>query len=129
MRNRAKCKLCGSILESFHRYDYVSCKCDEIAISGGQDKLEVYYKNIDNLLRLDDEDNVIVVEENRNSDPEASHPIQGNTNKPTKKEKMEMLEAYVTNLENLPQNAMSTAVTHYDLYSLALLVSSLLRED
>lgn len=127
MRNRAKCKLCGSILESFHRYDYVSCKCDEIAISGGQDKLEVYYKNIDNLLRLDDEDNVIVVEENGN--PEISHPIQDSVNKPTRKEKMEMLEAYVTNLENLPQNAMSTSVTHYDLYSLALLVSSLLRED
>ena len=41
MRNRAKCKLCSSVIESYHRYDEVSCKCGEINISGGNDVLEV----------------------------------------------------------------------------------------
>jgi c-di-AMP phosphodiesterase-like protein len=64
MRNRAKCRLCGDILESFHEHDRVECGCGEITISGGQVRYEVAYRNIENLLRLDDNDNEIAVRMN-----------------------------------------------------------------
>ena len=54
MRNRAKCKLCNTIIESFHQHDYVKCKCDEIAVDGGPDGCRVMAKNWDNFLRVDD---------------------------------------------------------------------------
>ena len=60
MRNRAKCKLCGDIIESFHEFDHVICKCDQIAISGGQVKYECAARSFDNFLRIDDEGNQIV---------------------------------------------------------------------
>jgi hypothetical protein len=56
MRNRAKCRLCGDILESFHEHDRVECSCGEIAISGGTVRYELAYRNLDNFLRLDDND-------------------------------------------------------------------------
>ena len=129
MRNRAKCKLCQSTLESFHRYDYVTCKCGEIAISGGLDKLEVYYKNIDNFMRVDDEDNLVVVQENLVLSNQDEHEIQDKKTKINREDKIEMLNAMVKSFENLPEKAMSLPVSHYDLYSFMLLVSSILRDD
>ena len=60
MRNRAKCKLCSDILESFHEHDWVSCKCGEISICGGNVKLECSAKDWKSFLRVDDQGNVIV---------------------------------------------------------------------
>jgi ribosomal protein L32 len=37
IRNRAKCKRCGDIIESKHSHDFVSCKCKAIALDGGTD--------------------------------------------------------------------------------------------
>ena len=34
-RNRAKCKKCGTIIESKHVHDWVTCKCKGIFIDGG----------------------------------------------------------------------------------------------
>ncbi len=56
MKNRAKCKKCHSVLESFHEFDYITCKCGEIAISGGNQKLECYANDWSNFLRVDDND-------------------------------------------------------------------------
>ena len=57
MKNRAKCKLCNDVLESFHRHDFVRCKCDEISIDGGTDLFKCGAKNWCNFIRLDDNDN------------------------------------------------------------------------
>ena len=35
--NRVKCRLCGDIIESKHRHDFVVCKCGSIFIDGGHD--------------------------------------------------------------------------------------------
>jgi hypothetical protein len=35
--NAAKCKLCGDIIESKHRHDFVKCKCGSIGVDGGHD--------------------------------------------------------------------------------------------
>ena len=39
LRNKAKCRACGSVIESKHRHDFVSCKCGSIAVDGGKDYL------------------------------------------------------------------------------------------
>lgn len=34
-RNRVKCKLCGDVIESKRRHDFVNCKCGECFTDGG----------------------------------------------------------------------------------------------
>src|SRR5271166_4679007 len=57
IKNRAKCKLCKDILESFHQHDYVTCTCGEISIDGGTSYWRCAAKNWENFLRLDDNGN------------------------------------------------------------------------
>lgn len=35
--NKAKCNLCGEIIESKYRHDFVCCKCGSICVDGGHD--------------------------------------------------------------------------------------------
>lgn len=35
IKNRWKCLYCGDIIESKHRYDYVTCKCGKSNCDGG----------------------------------------------------------------------------------------------
>lgn len=35
MRNWAKCRGCGDVVESKFRHDFVECKCGAIAVDGG----------------------------------------------------------------------------------------------
>ena len=37
IRNMARCKKCGEVIESKHRHDFVWCKCGTIAVDGGLD--------------------------------------------------------------------------------------------
>ena len=36
-RNAARCKKCGTVIESKHRHDFVSCACGAIFVDGGHD--------------------------------------------------------------------------------------------
>lgn len=130
MKNRAKCKLCQSIIESFHRYDYVTCQCAEIAISGGRDVYEVYAKSFENFLRIDDLDNEIMVKEQKDfkevySDPKDVKQLYNDN--PTREDKLKLLDEMIKTYENLPPNALNAPITGYDLLSSLLLVSSILR--
>ena len=40
IRNRAGCRVCGSIVESKHRHDFVECSCGLIHVDGGTDYLK-----------------------------------------------------------------------------------------
>lgn len=119
MKNRAKCKLCQSIIESFHKYDYVECKCGEIAVDGG-DSLKCMANDFNNFVRVDEEGNEIVV---------TVKPKEEITHVPTKIEMLDMLDQMIKSIEALPQQAMITPITHYDFVSALLLLSSILRED
>ena len=33
--NQAKCKVCGDIIQSKHRHDFVTCSCGSISVDGG----------------------------------------------------------------------------------------------
>lgn len=125
MRNRAKCRLCGDIIESFLKHDLVTCKCGEISIDGGNELLRCVANDWKNFLRVDDNGNEIVV---KVVDPDAVIEQPTQESPPlTKPELIQMLDSMVKNIENLPKNAMDLPVNHYDLYSFMILISSILK--
>ena len=120
MKNRAKCKLCQDIIESFHASDYVMCKCGEISVYDG-DALKCSAKDFKNFLRIDDKGNEIIVTVKENDKcADLTQPL-------TRAELLNMLDEMIRNIENLPENAMKTSITHYDWLSSLLLVSSIFR--
>lgn len=124
MRNRAKCKLCQSIIESFHSTDLVNCKCGHIFVDGGSAML-CGASDWNNFLRVDDEGNEIIIKVKSKEEAKEIEPIH----KPTKKELIDMLDEMCKNIENLPPQAMTLPINHYDYCSLLMLLSSILRSD
>jgi hypothetical protein len=51
-RNVAKCRLCGDIIESRHRHDFVRCKCGEIFVDGGLEYLRAGALDFNNFINL-----------------------------------------------------------------------------
>ena len=47
IKNAIQCKLCGDIIESTDRHDYVECKCGACAVDGGHDYLRRSFKSKD----------------------------------------------------------------------------------
>ena len=135
MKNKAKCRLCQSIIESFHETDYVQCKCGEIVVDGGN-AFSCAAKNWDNFLRIDDQGKEIPIKikefskyDRADMEPYPEiNPID-TYEKPTKKDLIEMLKEMADNIENLPQNVMQSPITHYDHWSLVALMHSILKED
>jgi hypothetical protein len=37
LRNRARCRRCGDVIESKHVHDFKFCSCNGIAVTGGRD--------------------------------------------------------------------------------------------
>ncbi len=122
MQNRAKCKLCDTTIHSFHATDYVECKCGEISVDGGE-SMRCAAKNWDHFLRVDDKGNNVVV----TVKGDAKEVIPEAGNKPNKKELLAMLDEMIKNIEGLPEQAMITPVTHYDLLSALMLIASILK--
>jgi len=115
MRNRAKCKLCESIIESIDQMGEVSCKCGQISVSGG-DLLGCSALNWTNFLRVDDEGNVIV-------------PKIQERPKVTREDFLGALDEMIKRIEDMPQNAMVVSINHYDFVSLLILLSSIFRSE
>jgi hypothetical protein len=143
MKNRAKCKLCSSVIESFHPEDYVTCKCGEIAVDGG-DALKCIARNWENFIRIDDKGNEIIIKVKEKSTKSIQQPTNetsekqdehesDNTNKanhrPSREELLDMLSEMIKSIENLPPHAMSVPVTQYDFYSLLSIILVVLKED
>lgn len=124
MKNRAKCKLCKSIIESTHVHDYVSCSCGEISIDGGINYYRVSAKDFSNFLRVDDEGNEIIVTF-KEPDPK-SDDVKPLDIRPTYSDLLDMLDAMSKNIERLPLHAMTSPVTQYDLSALISLLHMLL---
>lgn len=122
MRNRAKCKLCGDIIESMHSTDLQACKCGQIYVDGGTAMACGSY-DWKNFLRVDDEGNEIIpkIQDKEKFDNlEMSH-------KPNREELIKMLDAMIENIEKLPVNAMMSPINHADFCSLMILLSSIFR--
>ncbi len=127
MKNKAKCKLCESIIESFHSTDYVPCNCGEIAVDGGQ-SLKCYAKDFTNFLRVDDQGNEIVVTV-KDSKPEPIPEDETISTKPTKQELVKHLEDFIKTLDNLPLQGQISPVTNQDLSSVLSVLLAVLRLD
>lgn len=121
MRNRAKCKKCECIIESFHPTDFVSCKCEEIGIEGGPDNFKAYALDWNNFLRIDDNDKVIV--------PKIIEKEQEDKKQMKRSDYLEELDRLISSYENLPPVAMNNSVTHYDLLSALILVSCVFKAE
>ena len=122
-RNRAKCRLCGDVIESFHSTDYIMCKCGEISVADGQG-MRCGAKDYKNFLRIDDDDQEIYVT------LKESDSILQDSDKPkslSRDDLLTMLKEMITHYESLPQNAMTAPVTHYDMLSVLMLVSALFK--
>lgn len=50
--NKAKCRVCGSIIESTHRHDFVWCPCGAIAVDGGRSYLKRLAKNLEDVIEM-----------------------------------------------------------------------------
>lgn len=130
MKNRAKCKLCDSIIESFHSYDRVACKCDEIMVDGGDAMYCGVKTSWDNFLRLDDKGNEIAVKYQDPHNKEGADDAAENAPKQiTREELIEMLDTLVKNFEHLPEHAKLGPVNHYDLVSFMLVISNILKKE
>lgn len=130
MRNRAKCKLCNDIIESFHPTDLVYCSCGQIGVDGGF-SLRCMADDWRNFIRVDDEGNEIipkVLEETVTLDLSLAD-LKENESQPDKQQLLDMLGEMIKSYEALPQAAMSQPITHYDLLSVLLLFSAILRSS
>ena len=125
MRNRAKCRLCNDVIESFCGGDYVECKCGEIAVVDGF-SCKCAARNWENFIRVDDEDNEIVVSVKEKESSEDNTQLEKPKAKPTKREIIELLKDQIRSLEALPPQAMSTYINHYDWSSLLTLLAAAL---
>ncbi len=45
IRNMVKCNLCGDVIESTYRHDFVTCGCGRCSVDGGTDYLRRGYTN------------------------------------------------------------------------------------
>lgn len=126
MKNRAKCKLCSSIIESLHNTDYVTCKCGHISVYGGPSLMQCGAENWDNFLRVDDNGNEIVVKvkDNREELYRLSEPIN---ERPTKQDLINVLDDMIAKIDTLPQHTMTAPINHYDYSALLMLLSSIFK--
>lgn len=52
IKNAIQCKLCGDVIESTYRHDYVQCKCGACSVDGGRDYLRRGFKEKDCYIEL-----------------------------------------------------------------------------
>ncbi len=112
MRNRAKCRRCGAIIESMHRHDHVYCDCKEISVDGGDCYWKLSARNYLNFIRLDDEGNEVIEE-----------PTKEKTNK---ERALQQLNMKIQDYEKLPEQIKWSAVNHVDMQSLFRLIKNLI---
>ncbi|CAB4164478.1 hypothetical protein UFOVP816_37 [uncultured Caudovirales phage] len=124
MKNRAKCKKCQSIIESFYDDDFVTCKCSAIYVDGGN-AMRCGADSWDNFLRVDDNGNEIVPKIQSKENTQAV-PKEPGSNKPTKGDLRNILKEMIAEINKLPTHVMTQPITHYDYVSLLLFIESVL---
>jgi hypothetical protein len=107
MKNRAKCKLCNDIIESYHSEDHVVCKCGEIECFGG-DALRCAAKDFKNFVRVDDEGNEIIITYKEKGDISSAKPVCSGVS---------LIENLIDSYDRLPDSAMHQPVSNADLIS------------
>lgn len=52
IRNAVQCKVCGDVIESKSRHDFVRCKCGACAVDGGHEYLRRLAKSRDCIIEM-----------------------------------------------------------------------------
>lgn|SRR3990167_1061146 len=125
MRNRAKCKLCGDVIESYYPADHITCSCGEIGIWGGKLELHTFANDYANFLRVEDDESLVAVKyiadsKDKTSD-EKQHPEEDGQ---LSINPLEQLKAFADYLRSMPNGAQYSPVTHADLASTIELVAA-----
>lgn len=127
MRNRAKCRLCGDIVESFHPTDLCICKCGEIGVYGAE-AMYAQADNFENFLRVDDVGNEICVTYRGKSDEEQGDQCPANPPKEIARDELIYeLDTMIENIKNLPEHAKFCPPTNRDLAAFMLVISNILK--
>jgi hypothetical protein len=127
MKNRAKCRKCESVIESFYADDYVSCKCNAIYVDGGT-AMRCGAYNWDDFLRVDDAGNVIIPKI-QSDIPRKENNKPNEIVKSKRQQQLEVINDMITRFESLPQHIMSQPIDHYDFVSLLLFIKSVLDDS
>ncbi len=127
MKNRAKCRLCLSVVESFFEGDVCTCKCGEITVYDGS-AMRVEFRNVENFLRIDDLGNEIIIKYKDKEEPKGNEPQEKQPFKePTTGELIAELDRLIESYEKLPEHAKLAPVNCYDLISLMLVLTNILK--
>lgn len=128
MRNRAKCKLCQEIIESFHNHDFVYCKCKEIYVDGGTNCYRAGANDFSNFIRVDNEGLEIEVKiVDKAQDIPEKQSNQDIPKEPTREDLLKMFDDFIKTYEDLPEQAMRLPINHYDHLSLMCLIRAILK--
>lgn len=63
IRNRARCKCCGDIIESRYTHEYVKCSCQAIAVDGGTEYIRRCFKDDESVELLEELSEFEVIDE------------------------------------------------------------------
>lgn len=119
MKNRAKCKLCQSTIESLHRTDYVSCKCGQIAVYGGPDLMQCSAIDWTNFLRVDDNGHEIVV-----TVKGIGESFLESKDVPATRDLVSILDQMIADIDRLPKHAMTSPITQMEYQVLLMILSA-----
>lgn len=121
MRNRAKCALCGDILESFTLDDWEVCSCKEIAIGGGSTRFlsKSRDERYSHFLRVDDlgAEKPVKYEDGQTACRDDDHPKDQEQSAPI----YNMIESIVKALDlasNPPEHKDASAIIHNYYFTL-----------
>lgn len=129
MRNRAKCKKCGSILESFYERDLVKCLCGEIAIDGGDKEFLAFANDFANFLRIDDEGKEIDVQYRQDAKKEDYKYAPANYDKSLAGDDLiELLQEKINIIYDLPKHVQLSMVTQLDLADILTVILGLFKK-
>jgi hypothetical protein len=129
MKNRAKCNLCDTIIESLHPQDYQLCKCGSIFVDGGPNNL-CGAKDWKNFVRIDDNGNEHIPKIIEKSDT-LEEPVEPSDTilALTKQDKLSILKEMIDGYDRLPPHAHGQPITHYDLQSALMIIYEILRTE
>lgn len=98
--------------------EIVACKCTEVILDGVEKKV-ICMTSDNNFCEVDDNGNEIL--------NNADNISKGQ--KPSKKDLLDMLDRMIADYDKMPSQAMTAPISHFDLSSALLLLSSILRAD
>ncbi len=133
--NKAKCKLCSDVIESFHQHDYVSCSCGEIAVDGGPEGLRCIAMNWENFIRIDGEGNERGITLKSEESPTGQQETQTEAQEaqacgqPRKENVRILLDEMIKNYESLPMQAMHAPASNADLLAILYLLGALFKSS